>query len=88
MTPKEAQLLDAPMAVTTDGRVVFNITHLGYGQDPVEAVRQLLEDGHEIFVGVVPPRQLRHGLRRDVHDVLGDAVGRSGPKFRRRTRAR
>lgn len=89
MTPtKEAQLLDAPMAVLSDGTVVFNVTHLGYGDDPLEALRQLIEEGREIFLGVVPQRELRHELRRDVHDVLADAVGRAGPKFRRRRETR
>jgi len=87
-TPKDAQLVDAPMAVLSDGTVVFNVTHLGYGDDPLEAVRQLIEEGHEIFVGVVLPRELRHELRRDLHDVLADAVGRAGPKFRQRRETR
>jgi hypothetical protein len=82
---KKPKLVDAPLAVTSAGDVVLNITHVEDGAevDPVAAVRRLLDVGHEVFVGVVIPKALRPELLRDVHDVLADAVGRAAPKIRR-----
>ena len=83
-TPKNSKFVDAPIAVASDGTVIVNITHLDDTADVTEAVQQLLAEGHQVFVGVVVPAALRRALLRDVNDGLADAVGRLGPRLRRR----
>ncbi len=82
---KRPRIVDAPMAITSAGDVVVNVTHVedGAEADPVAAVRRLVAAGHEVFVGVVVPKALRREVFRDVHDVLADVVGRAAPKIRR-----
>jgi hypothetical protein len=76
--------MDAPIAVASDGTIIVNATHLDAGTDPIAAVRRLLDEGHEIFVGVVVPNNLRRELLRDVDDAAADLVGRLGAKLGRR----
>jgi hypothetical protein len=75
------------MAITSDGSLVVSMTHIDGDVDDVAAkLRQLLDEGHEVFVGVVVPAGLRRELDRDLEEVLADVVGRLGPRLRSRRR--
>ncbi len=82
---RKGKVLDAPMAITSDGTVLLNVTHLKNG-DALEAARELLAEGHEVFVGIAVPGQLRGELLRGIEDGAADLLGRIGPKLRQRTR--
>ena len=81
MTPKKmGSFVDAPTALASDGSLMVNVTHL-LNDDPLVALRQLLKDGHQLFVGVVVPGELRGRLLKEVDDSLADVVGRVGVKL-------
>jgi hypothetical protein len=47
------KLVDAPMAVTTAGRVLVSMTHLTTKNvDPREALEQALAGGRPVYIGV------------------------------------
>ena len=82
--PKRAgKLLDAPLAVASDGTLLVNVAHLDGMPDPVAAVQRLVDDGHQVFVGVAVPAPLRRELLRDIDGAAADVVGRLGPRLRR-----
>lgn len=80
------KLVDAPMALASDGTLLLNVAHLDGMANVVAAVQRLLDDGHQVFVGVAVPARLRRELLRDVEDAAADVVGRLGPRLRRRPR--
>lgn len=85
-TTKKAKLVDDPIAITSGGQLLLNVTHLDGMADAVAAVRRLLDEGHQVFVGIAVPVGLRRQLRRDIDDATADVVGRLGPRLRRRPR--
>ncbi len=75
-----ARVNDAPMAVTSDGKVLINLTHLDVDGDLPNALGRVLQEDHEVFVGLVVP--LRGALRHDLGDAFADVVGRHGRRLR------
>jgi len=85
-TRRRGKLLDAPMALTSDGEPLLNIAHLNDAADPVAMVRRLLAEGHTIFVGVTVPRRDRRRLMKDIEDAAAEIVCRIGGRLGRPTR--
>jgi hypothetical protein len=85
-TKKPGVMLDAPMAITSAGDVVMNITHLEQIGDVTTVVARLLGEGHEVFVGVAAPGALRRELLKDIDDAGADLVGRLGARLCRAKR--
>ena len=84
-TRKKPNVSDAPMAIASNGMVLVNLTHLENG-DVLEAARKHLDEGHQVFVGVVVPRHLRASLAKDFEDAASDLTCRIGGRLVRRTR--
>jgi hypothetical protein len=82
-TPKRANVSDAPMALASDGMVLVNLTHLQNG-DVLEAARKHLDQGHQIFVGLVVPERHRAGLAKDFEDAASELTCRMGGRLVRR----
>lgn len=80
--------IDAPLAVTSDGRVLFNVLHVVNDADLGEALRAVMQDGHQVFVGIAVPDHLAAEVRRDLDDAAADIVGRLGVRVMRRQRRR
>lgn len=81
---KAGALLDAPMGLTSAGEVIINATHLTGTQDVAAVIARLIDKGHEVFIGVVVPSELRRELMRDIDDAGADIVGRIGVRVLRR----
>jgi hypothetical protein len=81
VSPPRTRVVQAPMAVTSDGMIVVNATHLAVEPTLDAAIRYAKESGHDVFVGVVVPRGLRDEFVREVDDALADVVGRLGPRL-------
>ena len=79
------KVVDAPMAVTSAGDVLVNLTHLANG-DVLEAARKHLDEGHQVFVGLVVPRRHRVGLAKDIEDAASEMACRMGGRLVRRSR--
>ena len=87
-TRRKPRLVDAPMALASDGTPLLNITHLVDAPDPVAAIRGLLAAGHTLFVGVVVPARDRKRFAGEVEDALADVVGRTGTRLTSKASAR
>jgi hypothetical protein len=77
------KVIDVPLAVASDGRIVVNVTHLDLDPTEPDLVRRLINEGHVVFLGVVP-RELRRELARETEDALADVVGRVGWRVMKR----
>jgi len=76
--------LDAPMATTCAGEVLFNVTHLDGMNDLIASIEKLVPPGQQLFVGVVVPIELRARVVKELDDAVVDVVGRVGTKLQRR----
>lgn len=81
---KTGQLLDAPMAVTSGGSIVINVTHLDLDPNEPDLVRRLVAEGHAVFVAVAVRTDLRAEVLGETQDALADVVGRVGRRVMRR----
>ena len=79
-------LIGDPIALATSA-MPLNITHLEPTDDVPAVVARLLEDGHELFIGIAVPDRLRRELIRGVDDAAADLVGGIGGKLCRSKRA-
>lgn len=89
MKPTEkprAATIDAPMALSSDGRTLMNVTHLVDTTDLRQALEVALAEGHEVFVGIAVPPYFADEIRRDLDDAASEIVGRLGIRVRRRRR--
>ena len=77
------KVIDAPMAVASDGRIVINVTHLDL--DPMEPglVARLVQAGALVLVAIAVPDRLGPELLRDVDDAASEIAGRLGPRVAR-----
>jgi hypothetical protein len=80
---KPGAILDAPMAITSDGKVLFNVTHL-FDEGPSEAMKIALDAGLSVFVGVAVDRMTAKQLVADLDDGLAEIVARRASQVRRR----
>ena len=72
-------LLDAPMAVASDGTVLLNLTHIVADKNDLDAIIAVAcATGLPVFVGVVVPVRHRARLAHDIDDALAGAAGRIG----------
>lgn len=83
MKPKTTKPLDAPMALTSDGRVLFNVTHL-FDESAPNALKIAVEAGLPVFVGVAVDRATAQKLIADFDDGLAEIVARRASGVRRR----
>lgn len=83
-TKKNGGRIDSPIAFTLDGKAIVNASHLDLAPDLPDLVRQLVAEGHAVFVGI-GVGALRAELLRGLEDGAADVVGRLGPRVRLRT---
>jgi len=81
---RRGTVLDAPMATTCAGEVLFNVTHLDGMNDLIASIEKLVPPGQQLFVGVVVPIELRARVVKELDDAVVDVVGRVGTKLQRR----
>jgi streptomycin 6-kinase len=81
-----AKLIDAPMALASDGTPLLNITHVVDATDPVAVVRTLLAAGHTLFIGVVVPARCRRRMAKDIDDAATEVACRIGGRVVRPTK--
>jgi hypothetical protein len=82
-TRKPGVIVDAPMAITSDGKVLFNVTHL-FDEDAADAFHIALDAGLPVFVGVAVDRVTAKQLVADLDDGLAEIVARRASQVRRR----
>ena len=85
-TRRRGKLLDPPMAITSDGQPLLNITHLDEAADPVAVVGRLLAEGHAVFIGVAVPARYRKRLAKDIEGAAAEIVCRIGGRLGRPTK--
>jgi hypothetical protein len=85
-TRRRGKLLDAPMAITSHGQPLLNITHLDDATDPVAVVRRFLAAGHTVFIGVAVPPRDRKRMAKDIEDAAAEIVCRIGGRLGRPTK--
>ena len=78
---RRAALIDAPMAIASDGSVLVNLTHLDSSGDVIEDARRLMRDGHQVFIGVALAPGMRRLVMGELEDALADVVGRVGARL-------
>jgi hypothetical protein len=83
---RAAKLLDTPMAITSDGQPLLNITHMEEASDPVGVVERLLDEGHTLFIGVAVPARYRRRLAKDIEGAAAEIVCRIGGRLGRPTK--
>ncbi len=83
--PEKPNVSDAPIALASDGMVLVNLRQLENG-DVLEAARKHLDEGHQVFVGVVVPQRHRASLAKDVEDAASELACRMGGRLVRRSR--
>jgi hypothetical protein len=76
-------IVDAPMAITSDGKVLFSVTHL-IGGDAAHAMKLAFEAGLPVFVGVAVDQVTARQLVADLDDGLAEIVARRASAVRRR----
>ena len=77
---------DAPLALTSDGTVLVNVTHFDGPRSPAALLKRALAQKGKVFIGVVLSKeevndvleQLRHGSAEAVAYVVGARQGRRG----------
>ena len=69
---------DAPMAVLSSGEVALSVTHLDGMAQLIAKIEKLVPVGHEVFIGLVVPRELRTRLIKELDDSVADVIGRVG----------
>ncbi|MFI5302619.1 MAG: hypothetical protein ACHREM_31405 [Polyangiales bacterium] len=77
------RILDAPLAVASDGTVLIGIAWIDHTAKAIEVAQKLLAEGRSVFIGVAVPKRLNTRLARDMEDAAADIVGRLGPKVLR-----
>ena len=78
---KRPRIVDAPMAITSAGDVVVNVTHLDGMTDVLDAVHQIVPRGCKVFVGVVVPQNDRARIVRELGDALAELACRIGGRL-------
>jgi hypothetical protein len=81
-----SKLIDDPIALTSGGAVIINITHLEDTTDVAAVIARLIGEGHRLFIGIAVPGALRRELRKGIDDAGADIVGRLGGRLRRAKR--
>jgi hypothetical protein len=76
-----ARVVQAPMAVASDGGFMVNAVQLTIGNDLDAVVRVARETGLPVFVGLIVPARLRRRILRDIDDAAADVVGRVGSRL-------
>ncbi len=77
---KRPYIVQAPMAVASDGSILVNAAQLVVADD-LDAVRAALATRLPVFGGVAVPPELRARFVREADDGLADVVGRLGPRL-------
>lgn len=81
--PKKVRLVDAPLAVTSAGTVLLNVTHLWDGA-LADFITRATESGRPIFIGV--EIETSSELLRWVDDAAAEIVAAMGSRVQRRRR--
>ncbi len=79
-------IVEAPLAVASDGAILVNAIQLGSKTDLDALVAYAEVTGLSIFVGVVVPARLRGRFTRELDDMSADVVGRLAPRLVRKRR--
>lgn len=64
---------DAPLAVTSSGRVLLNLTHVAGRQSPPELLEHLRPDA-EVFIGVLLPADAAGRALRQLADAMREVA--------------
>ncbi|MFI5302068.1 MAG: hypothetical protein ACHREM_28590 [Polyangiales bacterium] len=88
-TPKAApKIVDAPLAIASDGTVLIGIAWLDHTSKAIEAAQKLLDEGHVIFIGVAIRKSMRADLVAEIESGAAEVAGRLGGRVLRRRRRR
>ena len=80
MRAKDRPVLDAPIALASDGTLLVNVAQLSPGTVLDEILRYAEVTGLPIFIGVAVPGRLYKRFVRELDDAVADVVGRLGPR--------
>jgi hypothetical protein len=83
---RKVRVLDAPLAVASDGHLLVNAIQLGRGTGLDAIIAYARAAGLPIFVGVAVPASMRARFGAELDDAAADVVGRLGPRLHRRGR--
>lgn len=86
---KVMRTLDAPLAITSTGRVLVNANQLGRGKmDVATMIQEAVATGMPVFIGVAVPASSHAGMLRELDDAAANIAGRHTVKMvRRRSRS-
>jgi hypothetical protein len=83
---RRPRVLNAPIALASDGKVVVNAAQLASIVDLNDLLACANATSLPIFVGVAIPPGLRGRFVREFDDAVADVVGRLGARVARRRR--
>jgi hypothetical protein len=85
---KSTRIHPCGFALTLDGTVLVNVSHIASEQDPETLLRRTLDEGGTIFLGVeLSPGETREAIRW-IDDRAAEAAGHIIGRRQRRRRAR
>jgi hypothetical protein len=77
------KLVDAPMAMTSTGRVLVSMTHLtSRNVDPREALEHALKSGRPVYIGVELTESETKTSLKQLDDAFAENVGTIGYRDR------
>ncbi len=91
MSRRSPRVIEAPLAVATDGSVVINAYWVSAGGTSLDALVQAArKSGEEVFIGIAVPQPWKGRIIADLDELALDTVGRLAlraiPQLRRRPR--
>lgn len=69
-------LIDAPLAIVSDGGLVVNATHMFEGEDEHEMLEAALAAGRKVFVGVLLHSDEVTAVVDELEDAVVDIIAR------------
>jgi hypothetical protein len=85
---KPTRIHPCGLAVTLDGTIIVNVSHIASEQDPGTLLHRALEAGGDLFIGVVLTRSETREALRWIDDRAAEAAGHIIGQRQRRRRAR
>ncbi|MFI5302625.1 MAG: hypothetical protein ACHREM_31435 [Polyangiales bacterium] len=83
------QILDAPLAVASDGTVLIGVAWLDHSSKAIDVAQKLVDEGQTIFIGIAIPRSMRADVLAEIENGAAEVAGRLGGRLvRRRRRSR
>ena len=84
MSRRRPRVVQAPMAVTSDGTIIVNAVQLGLGEtSPDVMIANARATGLPIFVGVAIPKNMKMPFAQEFDNAVADVVGRLGSRLHR-----